>query len=279
MVLSTLLAIVVIGAGAATAWLLLQLDDARGTIDQQRQEIEDQREIIDEKEQFGAAVGRLHDSIEPLIGLPYAALIPWAAYDDIADRAWTHRWDVRALRADTARVDELVAELEQRKEAARVQASANASGSRWEATLDSLGDGWVTTALTGTACGSDALACVTDAEPFTVQVAAEAPSDATMTDWIRTGVAYHEYAHVLQYTNPDETETALAAFGGDMETMADCYSLTFLDGWTLEHEVPIDAYSYWIVEVGYGYTCTESERQVIRDWVAGLGIEKQPIGG
>ena len=51
-----------------------------------------------------------------------------------------------------------------------------------------------------------------------------------MNDWLRTGLAYHEYAHVLQFNNPEQTETAVESFGGDWETMADCYALTFLPG-------------------------------------------------
>lgn len=278
-ILSTLLALVVLAAGAATVWLVMQLQDARDEIDDQRRQIEDQRELIDEKEQFGAAVERLYDSVEPLLGLPYASLIPWSAYDDIVDRAWADRWNADALKGDTARVDEIVADLEELKADAAAEASINASGTRWEATLDALGDGWVTTSVADAVCGTDALACVASDEPFLVHIAAETTSDPTMTDWIRTGVAYHEYAHVLQYTNPEATETALEAFDGDMETMADCYALTYLDGWTLRHEVRIDAFSYWIVNVGYGYTCDDAQRQVIRDWIGGLGIEKQVIGG
>lgn len=287
-VLSCLLALVALSAGLGIVWLVTQLDEARSQItdqhqqitDQQRQ-IEEQRDLIDRKEQFGAAMAGLYETVEPLIGLPYATLVPWAAVEGFADNAWIHRWNAEALSRDVAEVEAFATDLASRAESARSQAAGNASGTPWESTLDSLGRGWVSMAFDdeGTPCGPDALACVSDADPFTVRVNGATRTDATMTDWIRTGIAYHEYAHVLQFTNPEATQTALAAFAGDHETMADCYALTFLDGWSLDHDVPIDEFSYWQVSVGYGYTCDETQRQVIRDWAAGLGIVRQSIGG
>ncbi len=67
-------------------------------------------------------------------------------------------------------------------------------------------------------------------------------SQPWMTDFIQTGIAYHEFAHVLQFTNPEATDAAVAAFGGDVETMADCYSLTYLLGWTLDHTVWVSSF-------------------------------------
>lgn len=99
-----------------------------------------------------------------------------------------------------------------------------------------------------------------------------------MTDRIRTGVAYHEFAHVLQFTNPEPTATALEAFGGDAETMADCFALTFLDGWTLDSRVWDSDSSYWDVSIGYGVECDDAQKQVIRDWRASLGVQPRVIG-
>lgn len=287
-VLSCLLALVAIAAGLGIAWLATQLDEARSQITDQRQQITDQqrqideqRDLIDRKDQFGAAMAGLYETVEPLIGLPYATLVPWTRVEEFADHAWIHRWNAEALSRDVAEVTAFDTDLGSRIDSARSQSATNASGTAWESTLDSLGQGWVSMAFDEgeTACGAEALACVSDAEPFTVRVNGATQTDATMTDWIRTGIAYHEYAHVLQFTNPEATQTALAAFAGDLETMADCYSLTFLDGWSLNHDVPIDEFSYWQVSVGYGYTCDEGQRQVIRDWAAGLGIVNQPVGG
>lgn len=278
--LSAVLAVVVIAVGVGAVWVVGQLDEARARISDQQQQLDQQRELIEQKQQFGAAMQGVYDTVQPLVGLPYSTLVPWTQYDLLAARAWNHRWKPDGLREDAASARQLAADLTVRVDAAAAQAASNTSGTAWEATIDRLGSGWVTTVIDAgdTACGANAIACVLSADPYTVHVAARAQTDPTMTEWIRTGVAYHEYAHVLQLTNPEATDPAVAAFGGDYEAMADCYALTFLDGWTLDHQVPIDASSYWEVSVGYGYTCVESQRQVIRDWVGGLGLVVQPAG-
>jgi hypothetical protein len=59
--------------------------------------------------------------------------------------------------------------------------------------------------------------------------------------------------------------------------MADCFALTYLDGWTLDHKVYVSSFEYWQVSIGYGYTCDDGQRQVIRDWYEQLGFHSQPI--
>ena len=273
--------VVLLGAVAAAVWLFVQLGQARDRIDEQNDEIREQREQIDKKESFGAAMAGLRETIAPLTGLPFTDLVPWSHYDRLAARAWEHRRDVAAMDRDIEAVNAATAEIAQKREAARAQASSNASGSVWEETLDRLGSGWVATTLAdaSSACEGDALACVYDSDPFVVRVNTDGGAGDGMTDWIRTGAAYHEFAHVLQNLNPDATATALESFEGDWETMADCYALTMLPGWSLEHEVPINAYEYWEVSVGYGYTCDDDQRQVIRDWNASLAVVMRTIGG
>lgn len=82
---------------------------------------------------------------------------------------------------------------------------------------------------------------------------------------------------MLQFTNPELTEEAVEAFGGDHETMADCFALTYLAGWTLDHRVYVTRYSWWDVNIGYGYTCNDSQKQVVRDWYTQLGYTSEPI--
>lgn len=289
-ILGCILAIVLIGAAIGIFFLVGQLTDANDQIDQQEQEItenekkieeqekeiQEKDELIDNREDFGAAMTRLRDSAAELVGLPFASLVDWSEYDYLVEDAWVDRRDPTALPEHTVHVDEVKAELDARKETAAAQAASNDSGTTWESVLDQLGHGWVTTSM-GTAasvCSPEVIACVRSRDPYTVHVN---EGDQVWTDWLRTGVAYHEFAHVLQFANPVETAVALPTFGGDHETMADCYALTFLEGWTLDHVVPIDANSWWEISLGYGYTCNDVERQVIRDWVASLGIT-QPTG-
>ncbi len=285
--LSALLAVTVVAGGLGFLWVATQLQEARTLIGDQQQQIidqqrrlDEQQEMIDRKERFGSAMNDLYETIEPLVGLPYATIVPWYRVEDLADRAWIHRRNPAALDQDVVDLQRLTSEISARSSGVREQAASNASGTAWEATLDDLGRGWVSTVFEdATPCGATALACVSGTEPFTVHVRADTRIDPTMTDWIRTGAAYHEYAHVLQFTNPQATDDALASFGGDVETMADCYALTFLDGWSLDHEVAIDEYSYYEVSVGYGYACDEGQRQVIRDWAGRLGVTRQVVGG
>jgi hypothetical protein len=39
----------------------------------------------------------------------------------------------------------------------------------------------------------------------------------------------------------------------------------------------INDYQYYEVSVGYGYTCNEDQKQVIRDWYEGLGYQSEPV--
>lgn len=286
-ILSVLLFVVVVAGGLGFFWVVTQLEEARTQIEDQQQKITDQQqrldeqqEMIDRKEQFGAAMDDLYATVDPLVGLPYSTIVPWNRVENLAESAWNHRRNATRLGQDVEVLKELTAEISGQSAGVAEQAASNASGTAWEATLDSIGRGWVSTVFDDTTpCGATAMACVTSTDPFTVHVRADTRTDPAMTDWIRTGAAYHEYAHVLQFTNPGPTDAALASFGGDVETMADCYALTFLDGWSLDHEVSIDEYSYYEVSVGYGYTCDASQRQVIRDWVGRLGVTRQTVGG
>ena len=83
---------------------------------------------------------------------------------------------------------------------------------------------------------------------------------------------------MLQFTNFDETEKAVEAFVPDAtaaapeyEIMADCFALTYLDGWAVEQTVWVSEYEYWEL-TGYGYTCTAAQKQTVRDWYAAIAF-------
>jgi len=279
-VLPLLLGVGLLLALAAGGWLYWQLTQANAQIEQQQRELDEQRDLIDQKEVFGAAMQRVADNVAALDGLPFASMVDWNRVDGLADRGWRHRWVAKSLEYDIKDAVGAADELEELRAAATAEAASNVTGTVWETTLDQLGSGYVSTLMeeADELCEDDVLACVDWADPFVVHVDADDSAVESMNDWIRTGVAYHEFAHVLQATNPEPTEETLAVFGGDLERMADCYSLTVLPGWTLEHKVWINSWSWWDVEVGYGYTCNETERQAIRDWNAKLGVVARPLG-
>lgn len=281
LVITVVLGVLLLGALAIGGWLYLQLDEAHGQIrnqqeqlDEQDQQLEEQKEIIDQKETFSAAMVRLQDTMQGVDGLPFATLAEDDRFEELATQGWAHRWHVNAVKTDTRAVEEITTKLDEVVTAARAEAAANSTGTAWEAALDQLGRGYVSMVMDpdATFCGDDqAMACVRSDDPFVVHVVAPSDAEPQNSDWIRTGVAYHEFAHVLQYTNPVQTDATLPVFGGDVERMADCYALTMLDGWTLDHRSWVNAYEYWDVSIGYGYTCNDSERQAIRDWHAQLG--------
>ncbi len=279
-----IVAIVLLSVGLAAAlgafvWYFLQLEHAHAVIEQQDRKLQEQRDLIDRKDTFGAAMEKLLDEAGKREGVPLATIVPWDRFQLLASQAWARRWNLDALGRSIADVESARAELVTQREAAEQEAASNASGSAYEAALDQLGAGYVTWRLddADALCEDDVLACVMSDDPLVVHV--DAPDDSLpyMTDWIRTGLAYHEFAHVLQFTNPEPTETAVAAFDGDVETMADCFALSYLDGWTLDHRVWTSRYEYWDVSIGYGYTCDDSQRQVIRDWYGQLGVKPRSI--
>ena len=273
--LSIALVITLVALGGAIALLTI----ASSRIDEQQKRIDEQKELIEKKETFGAAMEQLLDTAAAFEGTLTASIVPLDDYQRVARSAWTHRWSSGALDRDIDRVQASQRELETLLADAATEASTNASGTTYESVIDSLGAGHVVSLLddADTLCETDVLACVTSDDPYSVHFDAKDTTLPYITDWIRTGLAYHEFAHVLQLTNPGPTEKALEAFNGDTETMADCFALTFFDGWTLDHTVWVSSYQYYEASIGYGYTCNADQAQVVRDWYAELGVRLKPI--
>lgn len=274
-----LLALGLIAVGIVLILSLVRLGEAQELIGDQKEQIQEQEDVIDEKESFSSAMTELMTAAHQFDGLPYLDIVPLDRYESLAGRAWDHRWDVAAVAQDTAEAQEETVALNDLLAAAQAQAATNASGTNYETVIDQLGAGFVTSAFddADALCEQDVLGCVMWSDPYTVHFDYADGYHESMNDWIRSGVAYHEYAHVLQGTNLAESDKAAEAFGGDYETMADCYVFTYLPGWTLDHTVWVSDFQYWEVSVGYGYTCNESQRQSIRDWVDAIGFEVQAI--
>ena len=274
-----LLGVALAAAIAVLVILFIRLDGANTRIEKQDGQLEEQRELIEKKETFGAAMKVLMDTAAGFEGVLMTSIVPLDRYEAIAGQAWSHRWDPFQLDGDIADARAATADLDELLSAATVEATTNSTGTTNEAVIDQLGGGYVASVIddADTLCETDVLACVISNDPYTVHFDAADSSVPYMTDWLRTGLAYHEFAHVLQMTNPAPTETALESFGGDQETMADCFALTYLDGWTLDHTIWVSSYQYWEVSVGYGYTCNDAQRQAVRDWYGQLGVQVRPI--
>ncbi len=267
-----LLGAALVAVGVVLAFTLIRLDEASTLI-------EEQNDLIDKKETFSAAMQDLTETAGEFDGVLYGSIVQPGRLETLAARGWDHRRNGPALVQDTAEVRRAAAGLAEVLTAARDQVATNGSGTTYEAVIDSLGSGFVTAVVddADTICADDVLGCVMSDEPYIVHFDAADSDQPYMTDWLRTGVAYHEFGHELQITNPEATQTALEAFDGDGERMADCYALTFLDGWTLDHTIWVSDVEYWEVSIGYGYTCDDSQRQAIRDWYDQLGYETGQI--
>lgn len=275
-----LLALALIATGVVLALTLTRLERANTVIDDQEQEIQEQQDLIEKKETFGLAAEDLMSTAAQFDGLPYATLVDTSHLTELIRAGWAHRWNGELLVSDAENLRTAKDELAAVITAAQGEASANATGTFYESITDQLGTGYVKTSLdtADATCAQDVWGCVGGEDPFTIHYdQSQTVSEPYMNDWLRTGLAYHEYAHVLQFANPEPTETAVASFGGDWETMADCYALTFLPGWTLDHTIFVSDFEYWEVSVGYGYTCDANQAQVVRDWAASLGYTYAPI--
>ncbi|MFF2272589.1 hypothetical protein ACFVTX_09960 [Agromyces sp. NPDC058136] len=285
----SLLVVALLAAAAGGVWLFLQLSavqahvvDQQEQLEEQQHQIDEQQELIDEKEVFGAAMTGLLDSAARFDGVLTGDVVPWEDYLTLADQAWMSRWNADELAAQTLAVDVAATQLDERWNAAQQHAASNSTGTTYESVIDRLSGGFVASVIDDAdlLCDQgdvDVLACVISDDPYLVHFDAAANGAPYMTDEIRTGIAYHEFAHVLQLTNPTQTSDALAGFGGDVEVMADCFALTFLDGWKLDHRVWTSGTQYWDVNVGYGVECSAEQRQAVRDWHASLGVELRPI--
>lgn len=275
-----LLSLALVATGAVLTVALLQLDSALVQIDEQREQLDEQGDLIDQKETFSSAATELMATAAQLDGVPFATLVDSDYHRTLIQRAWTHRWNSIQLRRTTEDVQSETAKLAALVASATEQRESNGSDTYFEKITDQLGQGYVTTSLNTVdeLCGKDPWGCVNSDDPLTIHYdQAETRAEPFMNDWLRKGLAYHEYAHVLQFTNPEQTRKAEEAFDGDWETMADCYALTYLKGWTLDHRIWVNSYQYWDVSVGYGYTCNSEQRRAVREWVESLGYTHEPI--
>jgi glutathione S-transferase len=281
-----LLSLALVSTLAVLALSFFRLEEARSRIEQQQElleqkedRIQEQDELIEKKETFSAAMQALVATAGKFDGALFGTLVPHDSFESLATRGWAGRWNAGTLDRATADAREADEKLADVLAAARKEAGANSSGTTYEAVLDRLGRGFVTSSVDDAdkLCKRDVLGCVFPHDPFTVHFDAADASLPHMTDWLETGVAYHEFAHVLQLTNPEATHKAVKAFGGDDETMADCFALTYLDGWALDHQIWTSDVEYWDVSIGYGHTCDDTQRKTVRDWYEELGYESRPI--
>jgi len=280
------LAVLLAGAAAAGVLLYLQVQalqaeqrESERVNEEQRRLIEEQEELLDRKETFGAAMEDLMSLAKRLDGVPVGGLLDLGEIEGLAREAWEQRRSPDSVASLSSSVLERTEALRAALEAADAELAGNGSGTLGESLIDGLGAGHVRVVYDDPAalCGGDPIGCVASDDPTLVHLDAGDFGAEYFDDALRTLVAYHEFAHVLQFTNPEPTGSAASAFGEDWEFMADCYALTLTDGWSLERRVWVGDFSYWDVSVGYGRVCDEAQRDAIRGWLGDVGFHYRPV--
>ena len=280
LVFAVVLGVLLLGALAIGGWLYLLLDEAHGQIrnqheqlDEQDQQLEEQKEIIDQKETFSAAMVRLQDTMQGVDGLPFATLAEDDRFQELATRGWIHRWHVNAVKTDTKAAEEIIAKLDEvvigcagrsRNEQHRHRLGSNPRPARSRVRIDGDGSGRDLLRRPG-----DGLRTFRRPVRRSRRRAQRRRAAELRLDPHRSGLPRVRARAAVHQPHPDRRDPPRVRRRS--RRMADCYALTMLDGWTLDHRVWVNAYEYWEVSVGYGYTCNDSERQAIRDWNAQLG--------
>jgi hypothetical protein len=205
-----------------------------------------------------------------LIGNPVAPLVLNEGFVRGLEREAAERPMSEAhARSIAERMREFRDELEVAVATARDR-RVNASGTLTEQLVDEAGDGFIDVrwdAVEACGTGDGSIGCTMRSDPLTIHLASELELPG---DWQKRMVVTHELAHVYQAADAARFDDGSSAadrllasglFQGSNEKMADCYSLTVLDEWSLRQGN---------VTLGYGYVCDATERQAIRDWAAEL---------
>lgn len=281
-----MLAVLLLAAVGGGVYLYLEAqrlqaanEESKRVNEEQQRFIQEQTELLDEKETFGVAMEDFMAKARTLDGVPIANLVALEDIETLARNAWDLRRAPASVASITADVRARAAELQAVIDAAAAQLGSNASGTLGETLIDGLGSGHVSVVFDDAAalCGGDPIGCVSSEDPTVVHLDADEYYAEYFDDTLRTLVAYHEFAHVLQFTNPGPTGVAATAFGDDWEFMADCYALTLTDSWSLDHRVWMSGSSYWDVSVGYGRVCDPAQRDVVRNWLGEVGFHYRAV--
>jgi hypothetical protein len=267
---------------AALAWLVVtvvQLQDVireqTDRIEQQDDEISDLNDLIDDRDAYAAAMNEYRETVSSVEGVPMATIVPSDEAQQLRDEAWDERRTPGALTGTAERVSALTATVVELRTAAEAERATNSTGTLMEGVLDEKSGGFARLSfdIGSAGCVADALGCVSSRDPYVVHLDQDGLSHPAIDDWSRRFVTLHEFAHVMQFTNPAATAEVEATFGSDWEFMADCYALRELNAWSLERRVWVSSYEYWDSEIGYGRVCDSAQREVIADWLGQVGVQ------
>lgn len=233
------------------------------TVEQEKEELQKQ---VDAKETFGAVTKELFGLMHTFDGMPYKEYFPTEEADKLIQDAYVYRSEPDYVAVSTQQMQSYVNELKTLRSEMDNEKGSNSSGDVTEGKIDELSGGMTRSSYympPENPCEGEASACVWSNEPRVVHFNLDAFNYAleargsSFTEWWKTGVAYHEFAHVLQNINPNETDQVTAVFNNDWELMADCFAGVYWGGDEM-------------ISYSYNRGCTGTQKQVVKEWYSSL---------
>lgn len=243
---------------------------------QQEKEIKEEelQRKLDAKETFSATTTQLLEELNYFTGMPVKEKFAVAYYQQMVTDAYLYRDDIAAVNGLTSQMKIEIEKIQTLKTQMDQNKTSNVTNSPLETTADALSNGYaeiVFYTMATPECqdtnineSSVVAACVWNTKPQTIYVNTDVMNRTVNQEnngWYYQGVVYHEYAHVLQYTNPETTATYLPSFDNDSEKQADCFADAY--------------YASNFSEYSYNKGCTVEQVNKVQEWYETLKF--QPI--
>lgn len=222
---------------------------------------------LDHKETFGQLSLSYVKKLESFNGLPVKDQINKhvTRYNNLVQEAYQYREDSYMMENIIGDAQNELNGLEKLRVKYENERNSNATGTVYENGTDVLSGGvatvvWYSNGANkcGESEGSDAAACVWSSNPNVVYVNTDqfnrlgSEAGTGFRDYYYNGVVWHEFAHVIQFTNNETTSNYLGYFDNDKEKMADCYANAFYS---------LDFSSY-----AYNLGCNNDQLTKVQEW-------------
>lgn len=271
LVLTLVAAGVLVWFGMKIAELENEVDNLEQNRTELEQHIDELDEIIDNKETFGALTRDLFEELKLIEGMQIVEKIPVDTYEHLIQYAYEDRRDTLFMQYHIEDMEWELQSIQEMTASFAAEQASNATGFVGETYLDRVSKGYASSSLYRSSadpsmCNGPAGACVYGNNHTVVHFNMDSYDDMKRwygqnraNGWVQT-VAYHEFAHVMQYANRDITKKYEQYFEGaryngkaldPWEWMADCYAANYVS-------------RAW--EDGYGNACSASQLQQAKRW-------------
>lgn len=222
---------------------------------------ETQAAILEEREEFLAAVKEYYEITEAAIYYVDTSYFNYKLIDTAADTVYAERSDPRKINEQTSAVIEEIEKIEELVTAEQERRKKNVSNTYAEKALDDISGGTVDFVIDKDGCRNTltpyVLACVRGDNPLRVYVVDENAAEVESYEfWFP--IMMHEFAHTIQLRNYGTITVSagyINEFESDLEWYADCMAQ-----WKI-------GASY---VSSYGNTCTTKQLQLGKDAWSGV---------